>query len=249
MADSAERLFEDLLPNAESVVLGTKAVFGPMVARFLCFGAGGSKAAARGAETKPWAICIGTTKTHDPVNKGRVLNLVQMSCTYGPTVAYASGQEERDAFQQWPEAVALHDVYEFVDHPHVFDDLKLSRHPNVQAHDKVLPLTSETLPLLRAIRGQRLRLANLPPLPHFFDPKKPQHVASMLPHRPSGEEGRAFYKLARDFERSSEMSAAAKATNHSENGGVCICEGCDFRHSEIGLFEAHHKRPLCTGQR
>lgn len=115
--------FKDVLPDAEEVVLGTKAVFGPMTTRFVCFGVGNSESAARGAAARPWAITIGTTKTCDPSNKGRVLHLVRMTSLFGPTPAYAADDAEREAFQQLPEAVALHDVYEFIDRPHVFDDL------------------------------------------------------------------------------------------------------------------------------
>lgn len=249
MDDLPTLSFEDVLPDAEEMVLGTKAVFGPMTARFLCFGQGNSEAAARGAATRPWAITIGTTKTYDPGDKGRVLNLVRMSSLFGPTSAYAANEAERTAFSQWPEAVALHDVYEFIDRPHVFDDLRLGQHPNVQAHDKVLRLKPESLPLLRALGRHRLRLRDLPPLPHFYDAGKLRRVMSMLPRRPGAEEGQAAYKQTKVFERSSAMARAAKTENHAANGGRCVCEGCDFSHESPTLFEAHHKRPLCIGRR
>ena len=56
-------LFEDVFPEPEAEFAGVKAVFARMTTRYLCFSGRGISSATRQAKTKPWAICIGTTKT------------------------------------------------------------------------------------------------------------------------------------------------------------------------------------------
>ncbi len=236
-------LFEEVFPEPETAFAGVKAVFAKLTTRYLCFGEQGASLAAGQAATKPWAICIGTTKAWNPDDRGRVLNLVRMTTLRQGTPALASSDEERQQFAQWPFAVAVGDVYGVVDRPHVRSDLGMAVHPLLQSHDKVSPLTPERLPILAALHGWRITLADLPPLPVGVS------LGSEFPTSLSVEEGRKFMTIVMDYERSAELADKAKADNRAANGGAYVCEGCDFRHEVRGLFDAHHRRPVHLGVR
>lgn len=237
-------LFEDVFPAPLEVIAGVKAVYGPMLGHFLCFGGDSAAAAARNALTRPWVICIAANNAHDRGNVGRVLNIVQLNSLHGPTTAFAADDDERQRYARWPTAVGCDNIYEVVDRPHVIADLGMADNPNYQLHDKVGAFTAKRMPLLAAMKGQRLKLADLPPLPHFIDPGKLQPVGSRLPSKVSALEGKAILAKCRAFERDSSLAKDKKAANRLVNGGVHVCEGCGFSHPSTALVDAHHRRPL-----
>ena len=232
--------FEDVFPDA-SAFAGVKAVSGPMIARYLCFGKNGASTAAAMASKAPWAICIGSSDAWDAKHKGRVLNLVRMTTSHQDTRRFASSEAERAKFQRWPEAVAVGDVFELVDAPRVKDDLALAVHPLLQAHDKVSALTPGRMPIVAALRRYGIRLVDLPPLPSGIT------LGTVVPAAVSFREGQEIVRTAREIERSPKLAKLVKSLNMAENGGEHVCEGCGFRDVDAVLFDAHHRRPVHVG--
>lgn len=232
--------FEDLFPDAASFA-GVKAVFAPMSHRYLCFGKSGASFAAGLASKTPWVICIGTTTAWKATDRGRMLNLVRLTTSHQATSQFTATAQERLDYAQWTDAVAVADVFEVVGAPHVKDDLGMGQHPLMLAHDKVMALTAERLPIVAALRGYRIRLVDLPPLPVGVA------LGTVVPASIGVEEGRAIMRLVRELERSGKLPQLVKAMNMASNGGACVCEGCDFRDKDAGLFDAHHRRPLHVG--
>jgi hypothetical protein len=188
-----EYLFEDIFPDPLAVFAGVKAVYSGLTHRYLCFGESGAPSAAEKAGKTPWAICIGTGEVLDPEDKGRVLNLVQMTPSHQKTPKFAITDEERKTYAQWPDAVAVKDVFEVIGHPHVFDDLAMEVHPLLQAHDRVVGLTPDRLPILEALKGYKLRLVDLPPLPASI------LLGNFVPTNLTAEEGAARMKAVRVY--------------------------------------------------
>lgn len=114
--------FEDVFPDATPFA-GVKAVFAPMSHRYLCFGEHGASQTAAMASKTPWAICIGTSKAWKATDRGRVLNLVRMTTSHQETPRFTSSKAEKEMYAQWPDAVAVGDVFEVIGAPHVMDDL------------------------------------------------------------------------------------------------------------------------------
>ena len=229
--------FEDIFPDP-SPFAGVKAVWGPMQFRYLCFGAGGASHAAGLASKTPWAICIGASKVLNPANKGRVINLVRLTTSHQASKKFFTTPAEEEVYAQWPDAVALADVFEVVGSPHVIDDLGLTVHPLLQAYDKVADLTPERLPIVAALRGWKVRLVDLPPLPAAVT------LGTVVPSAIGAEEGREIMRLVMLYERNAKLSKLVKAANKHANGGFCVCEGCGFRDAHVGLFDAHHRIPV-----
>jgi 5-methylcytosine-specific restriction protein A len=236
-----EYLFEDVFPDALAVFAGVKAVYSGLTHRYLCFSQNGATQAAKKAAASPWIICVGTGDVWNPADEGRVLSIAQMTTSHQKTTKFAANAEERRLYAQWPDAVAIKDVYEVIGQPHVMDDLGLKVHPLTLAFDLVKPLTPERLPILEGLKGYKLRLVDLPPLPAGVT------LGTILPGSISMEEGRKVMKEVQEHERKSKISKFVKADNFKANGGAYVCEGCDFRHENVSLFDAHHKRPLWLG--
>ena len=234
-------LFEDLFPEPGAEFAGVKAVFARMTTRYLCFSGQSISSAIAQATMKPWVICIGATQTWNPADSGRVLNLVRMTTVQQSTPKLAASEDERRQFERWPFAVAVRDVFEFVDPPHVTTDLGMTKHPLSHSYDKVSPLTPARLPLLAKLRGRSIKLADLLPLPVgvSLGPDSPVSL--------SVEEGHKVMVTAQEYERNAVLADKVKADNRAANDGAYVCEGCDFRHDVRGLFDAHHRRPVYLG--
>ena len=229
--------FGDIFLDA-SPFAGVKAVWGPMQFRYLCFGAGGASHAAGLASKSPWAICISASKAVNPSNKGRVINLVRLTTSHQASKKFFTTPDEVDDYAQWPDAVALADVFEVVGSPHVIDDLGLTVHPLLQAYDKIGDLTPERLPIVAALGDWKVRLVDLPPLPMAVT------LGTVVPTAIGVEEGREVMRAVMLYERNAKLPKLVKAANKDANGGFCVCEGCGFRDADLGLFDAHHRSPV-----
>ncbi|MCJ1961608.1 hypothetical protein [Novosphingobium mangrovi (ex Hu et al. 2023)] len=240
-------------------VMGAKAVFGPISSHVLCFGGRGESTekrfysqpagAAKRAVNAPWVFAIGGgSKVRDNLG-GKVVNLVRVSCVYGDTAAFVS-PAEAERLAQWPAAVALHDVWELDGHPHLVDDLGLpDRRILAGAVDGIIKPEQHFDAFWKAVRDWPVTLKPLPLPLNFYDSGVPRQVNRMLPTLKTGtEEGKAAWKLQRSRERDRALSRAAKVLNVGKFG-VCTCEACQFAHSDLGLFDAHHPNPLCAGIR
>lgn len=49
-------------------------------------------------------------------------------------------------------------------------------------------------------------------------------------------------------ERDPKLARAVKEINRTRNGGVIVCEGCNFSDESGALFDAHHRDPLGKGR-
>lgn len=237
--------------------MGVKAVFGVVSSRVMCFGSRGdlstapkrhyqaASSVAEKAMEQRWLITIGGGADVAPEFRGRALNLVAVSNTYGETAAFVQDAEERARLAQWPVAVALRDVYDIAGYPHLvsdlgFEDLRILEN----AFDQVVRPEPKIHALWSAIQDREVALRDLPPIIGFNDENKLTSVASLLPGKTSGEEGKRLRKEASILERDPGLAQAAKRANDSKNGGRCVCEGCGFANVESSLFDAHHLVPL-----
>ena len=73
---------------------------------------------------------------------------------------------------------------------------------------------------------------------------------SMYPKLDSkSDEGKRVWKLSQEIERDPRLKRAVKALNRAKNGGVIVCETCDFSDPLDAMFDAHHLQPLAAGNR
>lgn len=249
---------QDVVGSSDKV-MGAKAVFGPISSHVMCFGGRGERSAkgfysqpagaARKAVSAPWVFAIGGGDMVRDNLGGRVVNLVRVSCVYGDTAAFVP-LAEVERLAQWPAAVALHDVWELEDYPHLMNDLGLpDRRILAGAQDGIVKPDPLFETFWQAVREWPVRLKPLPMARDFFDNGSPRQVSQILPRLGTDtEEGRAVWKIQLSRERDRALSVGAKQLNIAKFG-VCTCEACNFSHSDIGMFDAHHPNPLCTGIR
>jgi hypothetical protein len=74
-------------------------------------------------------------------------------------------------------------------------------------------------------------------------PIAPMEIDSMSP------EGKRVWRLSLQLERDAKLMRDAKELNRSKNGGVLVCEACDFSDPLTSMFDAHHPDPLAAGVR
>ena len=134
-----DHLFEDVFPDGAAFA-GVKALSWQMTHRYLCFGKNGPGSAAAKASEAPWIIGIGVSDALDPKHRGCVLNVMKLTTSFQETYRFASSEEEKEIYKQWPQSVAVTDVFEVVGQPRVLDDLGMEVNPLLQAHDKVVAL-------------------------------------------------------------------------------------------------------------
>ena len=68
-----------------------------------------------------------------------------------------------------------------------------------------------------------------------------------MPKRPGWHAFRRL-KAMQIAERDRALARTVKEANRARNGGVIVCEGCDFADGRA-LFDAHHLDPLEKGPR
>jgi 5-methylcytosine-specific restriction protein A len=248
--------FEELVPNA-SVVMGVKAVFARLTSRVMCFGGRGSPeqhgryyqaartAAERATDGQRFLFAIGGGDEVPDELRRRLVNLAVVSGVYGKTDAFLNDPEERGRLAQWPTAVALNDVWEFEDLPHLINDLGFPDGRILEnAFDSVIRPEERVEKLVAALRGRMLVLKDLPPILDFRDEGKVTIAITRLPRKVSAEEGKRLYGLATKLERDRGLVAAVKDRNRAANGGLVTCECCGFADAEASYLDAHHLVPL-----
>ncbi|QUD86237.1 HNH endonuclease [Phenylobacterium montanum] len=269
----AEDLPEELRPKgawltfAEVVgspdnLMGVKAVWGKSSAPVMCFGSRGDPSAkdtlhfslahnvAKKSISQPFMVTIGGGEQVTADLRGRVLELVRVSGAYGETAAFVSDPELSERLAQWPVAVVLTEVYAIEDDPDLIEDLGFpDRRILANAYDGVKRNDADIDRLWAALKDRRLALRHdVPALPGFADPGKVVQVSTLFP-KVKATEGERRYKAALQIERSGDLAREAKRANRERNGGVLVCEACDFSDEKSALFDAHHVEPLALGVR
>jgi hypothetical protein len=253
--------FEEVVSDA-AAVMGVKAVFDRLNARALCFGGRGTPAepgryyqAARTVASKstagqPVIITIGGGADVSPSLRHRVINIAFASGTYGNTDAFVDDPGERDRLLPWPTAVALRDVWEFEEPPHLNSDLGLPDSCILEnAFDAVVRPEGRLVALLQALKGRILTVKDLPPIVAFRDEGKLIAVGAMLPRKVSAEEGARLMVESKQLERDRQLVKDAKEYNREQHRGLFTCEGCGFADTNSSFFDAHHLVPLAIGSR
>lgn len=244
------------------VIMGVKALFGPLTGRAICFGSRDAqrltdekhfqmaKAAAEKAASMPYLIAIaGGKRCPDSLN-GRVLHVVKVSKIFGETKAFYRDPEEQKRLAQWPAATALLDVYEVLGYPHLVNDLGLpDRTILAGAMDGIIRPDEKFLELYKAMQRTRLKVVDLPPLANFYEPQKLWRVGTFLPTGIAAEEGRCLVRKVQRYERRADVRAAALLRNRCKNNGYLACEACGFSDETEGMFDVHHLVPLNYGIR
>lgn len=256
-------LFEEIVPSPDLLV-GVKAIWGPISARIQCFGSRGDRnrdpdrhfmiprsVAERSLkQEKPFLITIGGGQLVEPAVDGRVVELMRLSGVYGDTRAFVHDDELLSRLAQWPVAIAVHDVYDVVGWPLLVEDLQLADRSILNAaFDNVVRPKEQVEALWEALRGRELELRDLDPIPGFRDPGTVCLVSTHLPRKVSAEEGRRIRKESIELERRGLLAAEAKRHNAQRHGGRHVCEACGFSDELAALFDAHHLVPLALGQR
>lgn len=254
-------LLQDVVPDRADL-MGVKAVFGPLTSHVLCFGARGSvndksyfsvaAGAARRAVDRPFIITIGGGKEVRPGFEGRVLNVARCSLVYGPTGTLVNDPDEVRRLAQWPVAIALHDVWRFIEIPHLLEDLEFpDRTILAGSQDGIVHPDDAMERLWAALREWPIQPAALPLPANFFDSGSPRLAVSKLPGIPSSggaEEGERVWKSQISVERDPRLAREAKRLNQIKNGRIA-CEACGFAHGDSAMFDAHHPTPLAVGKR
>jgi 5-methylcytosine-specific restriction protein A len=253
--------FEDIVTSVD-LMMGVKAVFGPLKGRAVCFASRGDAAlkdrghfrsariASEYAEERPYLITIGGGGQVRDNLGGCVLNVSRVSKAYGQTEAFYLDPEERRRLAQWPVATGLLDIYEVEGFPHLVSDLGLpDRTILANAFDIIVRPQGKTEALWEALQGAKLRLVDLPPLPNFREPASVRQVGTMLPKSYTKEEGTRISREVQLFERDSQLAKDARQANREKHGGDLACEACAFTDPLDGMFDVHHLVPLMHGAR
>lgn len=253
--------FEQLVPDGTRV-MGVKAVFNRLTSRVLCFGGRGGPeqprryfqaahaVAEKAVAGQPLIMTIGGGGDVPAHLRRRVTNVAVASGVYGMTDAFVADPDERARLVQWPTAVALKDVWEFEDPPHLIDDLGLPDARILEnAFDAVIRPEERLDDLIEALRGRMLVLKDLPPILDFHDEGKLAVVGTFLPRKVSAEEGRRLASTAKKLERDRALAREVKELNRAAHAGLVTCEGCGFSDASAGFLDAHHLVPLAVEAR
>ncbi len=241
--------------------MGVKAVWGICLEPVVCFSSGGgdplkphrfygkARAAAEKSVGSPFLFMIGGGKGVPAPLRGRVLDLVRLTCAYGQTTAFITDPDLRENLAQWPVAVALGDVYEIVGSPGLVENLGFpGRKILSSVYDGVNYVRQDTTALWNALADWTVRRRHVPSIPGFVAPKALQ-LCPTLPPQISRSEGARRVSQARSLERSGPLRDAVKQRNRDTNGGRLVCEACGWADDNPGMFDAHHVCPLWVGER
>jgi 5-methylcytosine-specific restriction enzyme A len=253
--------FNDVIATPSSL-MGVKAVFGIISSHVLCFGGRGDRnnksyfsvaaGAARRAVTRPYVITIGGGKEVRKGLEGRVLNLARTALVYGPTSTLVTDPAEVARLAQWPVAIGLHDVWQFVGLPHLVEDLGFAdRTILAGSQDGIIHPDEAMNRLWTALLEWPVEPVALPLPGNFYDTGHPNFVMASLPGIPrfaGAEEGERIWKLQLKVERDPATVREAKRLNFQRHGSM-TCEACGFAHSDGAMFDAHHPTPLAVGKR
>jgi hypothetical protein len=255
--------FADVVPSVD-LLMGVKAVWGRSSECVMCFGGRGDAAAkdkayfaqarstAERAIKQPYLVTIGGGEQVPAELRGRVLELVRVTGVFGETVAFVRDPVLRARLAQWPVAVVLSEVYAIEGEPRLIEELGFEdRQILANAFDAVRRDDALIGELWKSLSDIAVRRRwEVRPLPGFRDPGKVQMFGSMYPQvAPSSTEGRRIREESSKLERDRTLARAVKDNNRRKNGGVIVCEACEFSDAESALFDAHHLEPLATGIR
>jgi 5-methylcytosine-specific restriction enzyme A len=245
-------------------IMGVKAVWGRSSEPIMCFGSHGNEAAkdrahfmqarntAEKAISQPYLITIGGGEQVGLELRGRVLELVRCTGVYGETKAFVRDPSLYARLAQWPVAVVLTEVYHIQAEPRLVEDLGfVDRSILANAYDAVLRNDDQMRRLWTVLHNYPVtRRWEVKSLPGFRDPEKVQHCGTFYPRiTASSPEGKRIFKEVRVAERDPKLAKAAKNNNRVKNGGIIVCEACDFKDNDGALFDAHHQDPLGKGPR
>lgn len=230
----------------------------------MCFGSRGNaglkdkghfsqaRTTAERAQTQPYFLTIGGGEQVPDELRGRVLELVRATGVYGETTAFVRDEDLRTRLAQWPVAIIMSEVYTISGQPHLVDDLGFpDRRILANAYDSVIRDQDQVERLWDALKDWNVerRWDVLPPR-GFRDPGKVQMYGSMYPKLDStSSEGKRIWKLQQEIERDPRLKHQVKALNRVKNGGVIMCEACNFTDPLDSMFDAHHLQPLAAGDR
>jgi hypothetical protein len=248
--------------SGSSLLMGVKAVWGPLSSHVLCFGARGAinsksyfsvaASAARRAVERPFVIAIGGGKEVRDGFEGRVLNVARVATVCGPTSTLVADPAEVIRLAQWPVAVSLHDVWRFVGFPRLVEELGFSDRTILSGSQDGIVRPDEGMNRLWAALCDWPLQAEALPLPgNFYDSGQPKLVITKLPTIPSSagaEEGERVWRLQLKTERDRALVKQAKLLNLKRFGAI-TCEACAFSHGDGAMFDAHHPTPLAVGKR
>jgi 5-methylcytosine-specific restriction protein A len=255
--------FEEVAGSLDQV-MGVKAVWGRSSEPVMCFGSRGNahlrdarhfqqaRVTAEKALVRPYLVTVGGGAEVSKVLRGRVLELVRVTGVYGETKAFVRDPVMMARLAQWPVAVVLSEVYRIEVEPRLIEDLGFAD-KNIlnNAYDGVRRDITYMARLWDTLRSFEVsRRWDVEPLPGFRDPGKAQLCSSLYPKVPaSSPEGKRIRKEMVDTERDPRLARAVKEINRARNGGIVVCEGCDFSDETAALFDAHHRDPLGKGPR
>ena len=253
--------FREVVPSPAQI-MGVKAVWGRSGEAVMCFGSRGdaakkgpkhfqtAKSTAKRALAKPFIVSIGGGEQVSDDLRGRVVEIVRATPAYGETEAFVHDGKLRELLKQWPVAVLTSETYSVEGEPLVMEDLGFPDRRILEfAYDTVKRDEGDVERLWKALDGRMLsRRWEISPPVGFASPAKVQLCSSMIPII-SAKEGQRRYELALTIERDSTIKNAAKALNRDRNGGVLICEACDFTDETAAMFDVHHLRPISAGER
>lgn len=245
-------------------LMGVKAVWGRSEEPVMCFGSRGdaakkdkghfsqARSTAERAQAQPYFMTIGGGEQVPDALRGRVLELVRATGVYGETTAFVRDEHLRARLAQWPVAIIVSEVYSVRGDPRLVEDLGFpDRRILTNAYDSVIRDEQQVQRLWEALKDWEIerRWDVLPP-PGFRDPGKVEMYGSMYPRLDSkSAEGKRLWKLSQEIERDPKLKREAKALNRAKNGGVIVCEACDFSDPLDAMFDAHHLQPLAAGDR
>lgn len=226
-------------------IQGLKPENRPIRAAVLCFLPNhphkDHQAYAARSSAQPWVLTVCVGGEADPRFARRVTNLVRLSNVFGATAELAPPDARDRLAARWPQAIALHDVWEIRDPPRL-EDLGVARSMFARRHSHISGSPEAIAATWTALAGYRADLVKVERNISLFDPGTPGP-----PRGATAEEGRAAVRLARRYERSGTLAKECRRLNRAANGGVLACEGCGFTDTANALFDVHHLRPLHVG--
>jgi hypothetical protein len=255
--------FANVVPSVD-LLMGVKAVWGRSSESVMCFGGRGDAAAkdkgyfaqarstAERAISRPYLVTVGGGEQVPTELKGRVLELVRVTGVFGETVAFVRDPTLRARLAQWPVAVVLSEVYAIEGEPRLIEELGFEdRRILANAFDAVRRDDALIGELWKSLSDIEVRRRwDVRPLLGFRDPGKVQMFGSMYPKiSPSSTEGKRIREESVKLERDRSLASTVKEDNRRKNGGVIVCEACEFSDTVGALFDAHHLEPLATGIR
>ncbi len=204
------------------------------------------------AMSRPFFITIGGGKNVPRELDGRILELVKSTGVYGETSVFVKDRVVLDYLRQWPVAVVMSEIYQFLGEPHFINDLYFGdRTILTNAYDGVIRDEEQIETLWNKLRDWRIaRRWEVRVPPGFYNPGEVQLCGSRYPQLQfTSVEGKRLWKQSLKIERDSRLRRQVIALNRSQNSGLIVCESCGFSDKVSGMFDAHHLHPLAIGER